>query len=642
MGDTKLCYGCFEPINDETKCPHCGHMQKSPYSPSFLAPGTMLKEKYLVGKNISHNGEGVTYLAFDTAISCKVILREYMPDALCTRDAETKAVIVNSNSTVQYKSLMEEFTELNKKLAKLRTIDHIPPVLDMFHENNTTYVVFEYIEGQTLMQYIKDNGGELSWQTVQKLFPPLFTSISQLHNAGIVHRGISPNTIYVTDKGELKLTDFCIAAVRTTNTELNSELFKGYAAPEQYSPAVWQGTWTDVYGISSVLYRILTGSMPTEASLRTDDDLTPPSTLNVEIPDNVSEAIINGMKVAGDERIQTINDFVALTFRPSDDDRTRTTVNIGNIASHNAREAIQKQRSIEAEAERRSESRPQRERLIRPAPEKEEYEDEYSIIERVRPAIIITALIFVVIAFLVFIFNQVIGKTKNSSLAGNLPSLTTVVETTPSETTVPEETESNGFYLTNVAPATLIPATTPAEEDEDPDSTTTANSGANIQMANLVGKIYDEIKLSTLAQDVKFELQYEYREDKQRGEILEQSVKEGTWIVSGEVVTLTICKGNGSVSVPDYKTGPVNCYPIGDYLSLLDSEGIKYKAVPENTPGYASGYVIGTEPKAGVIIDSLGGDVLIVHYTPNGEYNQTILSPGVDMSATAATGEAAN
>ena len=641
MGDTKLCFGCFEPVNDEPRCPHCGYKQQSPYSPSYIAPGTILKEKYMVGKLISHNGEGATYLAYDTVISCKVILKEYMPDVLCSRNTETQSVVVNPGSNVQYKSLMEEFTELNKKLAKLRTIDHIQQVLDLFYENNTTYVVFEYIEGQNLMQYLKENGGSLSWKAVQKLFPPLFTSLSQLHNAGIVHRGISPNTIYVTSKGGLKLTDFCIASARTNNAELTPELFKGYAAPGQYSPSVWQGTWTDVYGISSVLYRILTGCMPTEASLRSEsDDLTPPSSLNCDIPDNVSEAIINGMKVAGDERIQSINDFVTLTFRPSDEDRTKTTVNIGNIASKNAREAIQKRRILEAENERaeRSEAAPQRQRMIRPAPEREEYEEEINIVEKIRPAALTAMLLIVVVAFIFFLFKQInLGKVANrNGLAANLPSFTTAAETTVPETTTVAK-ENNGFYLTNVPPATLAPATQATEPDGTAVTTETAKEGANIQMANLVGKIYDEIKTSTLAQDVTFELEYEYREDKQRGEILEQSIKEGTWITSGEVVTLTICKGDGSTVVPDYKRGPMSCYPIQEFLSILDEEGIQYKAIPEVNQGYLSGYVIGTEPKAGTVIDSLSGDVVIVHYTENSGGGSIIQSPGYSEPSAAQT-----
>ena len=646
MGDTKLCFGCFEPVNDELKCPHCGYKQQSPYSPSYIAPGTILKEKYMVGKLISHNGEGATYLAYDTVISCKVILKEYMPDVLCTRNTETQSVVVNPGSNVQYKSLMEEFTELNKKLAKLRTIDHIQQVLDLFYENNTTYVVFEYIDGQNLMQYLKENGGSLSWKAVQKLFPPLFTSLSQLHNAGIVHRGISPNTIYVTSKGGLKLTDFCIASARTNNAELTPELFKGYAAPEQYSPSVWQGTWTDVYGISSVLYRILTGCMPTEASLRSEsDDLTPPSSLNCDIPDNVSDAIINGMKVAGDERIQSINDFVTLTFRPSDEDRTKTTVNIGNIASKNAREAIQKRRILEAENERaeRSEAAPQRQRLIRPAPEREEYEEEINIVEKIRPAALTAMLLIVVVAFIFFLFKQInLGKVANKNgLAANLPSFTTAAETTVPETTTVAKDENNGFYLTNVPPATLAPATQATEPDGTEVTTETGKAGANIQMANLVGKIYDEIKTSTLAQDVTFELEFEYREDKQRGEILAQSIEEGTWITSGEVVTLTICKGDGSTVVPDYKRGPMSCYPIQEFLRILDEEGIQYKAIPEVNQGYLSGYVIGTEPKAGTVIDSLSGDFVIVHYTENSGGGSIIQSPGYSEPSAAQT-EAAN
>ncbi len=651
MGDTKFCYGCFEPIEDETKCPHCGYNQQSPYSPSYIAPGTTLKEKYMVGKMISHNGEGATYIAFDTAISCKVIIKEYMPDTLCTRDPETQAVVVNSNSTVQYKSFMEEFTELNKKLAKLRTIDHIQPVLDLFHENNTTYVVFEYIEGKNLMQYLKENGGELTWKKVQKLFPPLFTSISQLHNAGIIHRGISPNTIYITDKGDLKLIDFCIASVRTNKTELNAELFKGYAAPEQYSPAVFQGTWTDVYGISSVLYRILTGCMPTEALLRNEgDDLTPPSTLNCDIPDNVSEAIISGMKMTGDERIQTINDFVTLTFRPSDDDKTKTTVNIGNIASQKSREAIQKQRSIEASADENepaaSETRPQRERMIRPAPEPpQEYEVEYGVIEKVRPVLIIAMLAIVVIAFIVFFMKQMdIGKTRGPGLATNLPSITTAAETTAPVTTIPSpEDDSSGFYINDVVPATLAPATEAVTETESTDMTefTTAGlSGSNIQMINFVGKNYDDVKLSSLVQDLNITVNYEAREGKPVGEILEQSVKEGTWISSGEEVILTVCSGDGSTPVtgngtgshnagtggvvPSYKKGSQSCYPLMEYLQMLDELGIAYKAVPlENHEGYPSkGYVVGTDPKAGTAVT----DMITVSYTPNAQYNTVIYS----------------
>lgn len=666
MGDTKFCFGCFEPINDETKCPCCGYKQRSPYSPSYIAPGTMLNDRYMVGKLISHNGEGATYLAYDTVISCKVTIKEYMPDALCTRDTESSAIIVNQNSNVQYKSLMEEFTELNKKIAKLRSISHIIPVLNLFNENNTAYAVYEYIDGENLIQYLKKNGGELSWAAVTKLFTPLFTSLSQLHAAGIVHRGISPQTIYVTKSGELMLTDFCIAAVRTTKTELNSEIFKGYAAPEQYSPSSWQGAWTDVYGISSVLYRILTGCMPIESILRNDSaDLTPPSSLNSDIPDCVSEGIIDGMKLAGDERIQDITELVTRIFSRSDDDNTKTRTDIGNAAmayresqaakknaekSYDEPQQTRAERSYDETRAMRASERPYHEpprgrafydtsrrgkRYYNPEViRSEEEEEELMLLERLKFPAFVAALVLIVIAFLVFFIKQLnIFDKGDSMLQGNLPALTTPPVTTEPVETAPED-DNPGFYLTNVPPATVAEATTPPE-GENPEETTvtTQNLQANVKMPDLIGKIYDDVKVSTFSGDVTFDVKYVFDKSKKRGEILEQSVEEGVMIVKGEVVTITVCKGDGAAAVPDFKRGPKSCYPIQEYLDILDEAGIKYKAIPQVNKDYYSGYVIGTEPKAGVIIDSYDGEVLIVHFTDNSGNGTVILSPGVDASA---------
>ena len=623
MGDTKLCYGCFEPIGEETKCPVCGYKQKSPYSPSYIAPGTMLSDRYMVGKLISHNGEGATYLAFDTVISCKIFIKEYMPDALCTRVKGSPVINVNHNNVAQYKALMAEFTELNKKLAKLRSLNHINPVLDLFSENNTTYAVFEYIEGVNLIQYLKDNAGELTWKQVSKMFPPLFTSLGMLHNAGIVHRGISPQTIYVTTKGELKLTDFCIAAVRTTKTELNSEIFKGYAAPEQYSPSSWQGAWTDVYGICSVLYRILTGCMPTEAPLRNEEsELTPPIELNPEIPENVSDAIMDGLKIAGDERIQTVTELVTRIFvEPSEEEKQKTVLNFGiksKIASFE-----EETYDEDEDYERNDYSR---------TPSKRNFDEGYeqdSIVAKIDkiklPLFIGFLAIAVVVIIIIFIATTLNAVNKNNDPVGDNSIVTTTVTTEPEVT--PEVTDDDDTY----ALVTKVPTGT-----GDVTSVST-NANANIQMPNLVGRQYDEVKLLTLTNDLDLVAEYVFDADHVRGEIIEQDVKEGTWLSSGAVVKLKVSNGNGSTEVPDYKRGPMSCYPIDEYLAILDNAGIKYRAIPEVNNGYASGYVIKTEPPAGTVIDSLSGDVLIVHFTDNSGNGEEKRSEGVSADATAPT-----
>ena len=313
--DSKLCMGCMGNNTVNGVCTDCGYSDKTPFLPSYLAPRTVLNERYIVGKLLSYNGEGALYIAYDTVTSKKITIKEYMPDTLCSRTKGDPEIKVNTNNLAQYKTYLSEFVELNKTLSRMRTLNHINAVHDIFAENNTAYAVLEMIKGVSLKKYLQDFAGELTWEQTKKLFPPIFTTLSLVHNAGIVHRGISLDTIYVSDKGDLKLTGFSIIASRTANTELASELFAGYAAPEQYSSSNWHGTWTDVYGIAAVLYRVLTGCMPTEAVARVGTDgLLEPAKVNSNIPANISNVIMGGLKLSTDSRIQTITEFVTKLF----------------------------------------------------------------------------------------------------------------------------------------------------------------------------------------------------------------------------------------------------------------------------------------------------------------------------------------
>ena len=210
---------------------------------------------------------------------------------------------------------MSEFVELNKALLKARSMTHIQTVLDIFPQNNTAYVIFEFINGITLKAYLANCSGELTWDRVKELFPPILTTLSLVHSAGLIHRGISPQTILVTEKNELKLIDFQISAGRTTGTEIACEMYPGYSAPEQYSSAEWQGTWTDVYGISATLYRVLTCCVPTESISRLGNDNCPePMVINRNVPSHVSKVIMNGLKLNTSNRIQTITELVVKLF----------------------------------------------------------------------------------------------------------------------------------------------------------------------------------------------------------------------------------------------------------------------------------------------------------------------------------------
>ena len=305
--------GCMrEKAEGVAKCIKCGYVDGSPYLPSYLAPKTILAERYLVGKVLSYNGSGATYIAFDTIMNCKVKIREYMPENLATREKGSLAVKVNAGCEIQYKSLKMDFMDLARHLVKLNSLSEVEHVNDMFEENNTVYVIYEFIEGMTLTEFLKKNGGYLSWEDTKQLFMPLLSCINAIHTSEIIHRGISPDTILVDRSGNLKLTSFDIAPARTARSELVPQLYAGYAAPEQYTSSAWQGTFTDVYALAATIYRTLTGTMPVEAISRvSNDNLVSASALNPSIPKNVSNTLTAAMALSPEKRTETVTALIS-------------------------------------------------------------------------------------------------------------------------------------------------------------------------------------------------------------------------------------------------------------------------------------------------------------------------------------------
>ena len=428
MGDLKYCNKCMEQYDSSLHvCPSCGYVESSEYNPMYVPPGTILHSKYVCGILLEYNGEGATYIGSDITTGKKVFIREYMPINLCTRVKNKPTISVNYNNLAKYKAFMAEYTELNKSLARLRNNPNIPPVLDMFAENNTTYTIFEYIEGVKMLDYLKENAGELSWEQVSKIFPPLFTTIGILHNSGIIHRAISPDTVYITDKGELKLSGFCVSAVRTANAGLEYELFKGYAAPEQYSASSSsrQGSWTDVYGVCALLYRALTGCMPVDSvSRQNHDDLHEPHMLDSSIPKHVSRVIMEGMNLNGRDRIQTITELVTRLFEQPAEEEEEEAEDFDSTLFLNDRPNIQQQEAPVPAYHATQPAQPLPEAEVihqRSAPYRKPQRDtsykyeKINTVDRIKVPIIIGILFLAILLALVVIVMNMLPKSDNST-----------------------------------------------------------------------------------------------------------------------------------------------------------------------------------------------------------------------------------
>lgn len=305
-----LCLNCLKDTGGETPCPHCGFDEKKGNSTPFLPLKTVLSNRYVVGCAVQANGEGATYTGWDKELKAPVYIREYLPVGLFERPAGDTQVTPVSGSEYPYNTDLMKFLELARGLAQVRELSSLFPVYDIFEENGTAYYISEYMENITLREFLIRNGGALTWEQARPLFMPVISTLHALHGAGIIHRGICPETLVVTIDGRLRLTGFCVADARTARTPLSAELPKGYAAIEQYGFDGTPGAWTDVYGIAATIFRTLVGNTPPEATARvTNDKMIIPAAVAEKMPTYLLPALAGALQILPEDRTQNMDQF---------------------------------------------------------------------------------------------------------------------------------------------------------------------------------------------------------------------------------------------------------------------------------------------------------------------------------------------
>lgn len=307
----RLCMGCMRENEGEEVCPLCGFDSNAPTPAHALALKTVLQGRYIVGKMLIYGGDGITYIGFDKQEEKIVRIKEYYPSGVCQRK-DGLAVRVKKESAFAYNSGIMEFLELSDKLESLSDLPGIFPVINVFEENGTAYRVTEYTHGINLRDFLLRNGGTLTWEQAKPLFLPLISTMMRLHKVGIIHRGISPETLIIGRDGKLRITDFSIAAVRTKGGELAPLLYAGYAALEQYGheKAKEDGTFTDVYSLAATMFKTLIGNPPPEATQRVNgDNMSIPKRVAEAIPQSVLIALANALQIFPEDRTANMQYF---------------------------------------------------------------------------------------------------------------------------------------------------------------------------------------------------------------------------------------------------------------------------------------------------------------------------------------------
>ena len=264
------CPGCMN-IKNGIVCEHCGFDERRQNAPHQLQIGTALQDRYLVGRALGQGGFGITYLGWNRYLDKKVAIKEYYPSAFVDRNATHDTTVVCRTEQMEgfFSENRKRFLREAKTLAKLEEVPQIVSILDFFEANHTAYIVMEYLQGSDLRDYIQKQGGRLSPTQTLNIMRPVMAALVKVHEAGLVHRDISPDNIMLQYDGSVKLMDF--GAVRSVNnaavdkelTQATQAIVKhGFAPIEQYSERGSIGPWTDEYALCATMYYCMTGRVP--------------------------------------------------------------------------------------------------------------------------------------------------------------------------------------------------------------------------------------------------------------------------------------------------------------------------------------------------------------------------------------------
>lgn len=278
----RRCPGCMKLKEDVPVCPHCGFDESAAVDAHHLPVNTILRGQYQVGKVLGQGGFGITYLGWDLYLDAPVAIKEFYPSSLVYRENSSTAAVRSTSVVAEdaFRLSKERFMKEAKALAKFTEIPEIVQIRSLFPENNTVYIVMEYIEGINLRKYVRENG-RLSFDEAMTYLLPVMDALERVHAAGIVHRDISPDNIMLLPDGRVKLLDFgAVRSIEQADPEAElshstqSILKHGYAPIEQYQTRGGLGPWTDVYALCATLYFCMVSSAPPNAPERVMGDDT--------------------------------------------------------------------------------------------------------------------------------------------------------------------------------------------------------------------------------------------------------------------------------------------------------------------------------------------------------------------------------
>lgn len=294
------------------RCASCGiEIAGAPAQADVLQSGALVGQgKYTINQVLGQGGFSLTYLGYDLLLEAPVAIKEFYPQGSSREDGKVKCG--GNWSETDFLKLREKFLDEGHVLSRFNH-PGIVAVYAVFEENNSAYIVMEYLQGHTLLALMAARGGVLSETEALYYAVRVGEALETVHNGGLIHRDVKPENILVTEEGRVVLLDFGTAR-RYLGKEVatgQTTLTPGYAAPEQYDPRLPENPCTDVYGLAATLYHLLTGAIPFDAPRRREGAvLAPIDRFQPEITPEVTRCIEKGLSLEPSQRPPSVRAFV--------------------------------------------------------------------------------------------------------------------------------------------------------------------------------------------------------------------------------------------------------------------------------------------------------------------------------------------
>ena len=280
-----------------------------------LEIGYRLNGRYRVCRSLGQGGFGITYLAEDELLGQKIVIKEYFPAAFARRAEDGSIRIMEETDRAAFTEGRNRFLREARILTSLLDVPGVVKAWNYFQENQTAYLVMEYVQGISLRSWLEQNGEVPSFDEALEMLRPVVLALANIHKKGLLHRDITPDNLMVGANGTVKLLDF--GSARSYLREKDSEMTQtvllksGYAPPEQYDGKSVQGPWTDIYALSATLYEMITGCMPEDALQRQiRDELLEPSIYGAKItPEQEEHLLKRGLALDERERYTSVREF---------------------------------------------------------------------------------------------------------------------------------------------------------------------------------------------------------------------------------------------------------------------------------------------------------------------------------------------